>query len=61
MVGAAVSFAAAIAWAEPGAQTGDKAPPLSAGSWLNLPEGMKTLKAKDLTGQILFVEFWATW
>jgi hypothetical protein len=56
-----VSFAAATAWAEPRAQTGDKAPPLNAGSWLNLPEGMKTLKAKDLTGQILFVEFWATW
>lgn len=62
ILSSAIALAAGgVAWGGPGAEVGDKAPPLSAGGWVNLPEGMKSLAAKDLAGQILFVEFWATW
>jgi len=47
--------------AGPGANVGDKAPTLSAPSWLNLPKGMKKLSSADLKGRVLYVDFWATW
>ncbi|HWL94075.1 MAG TPA: redoxin family protein [Phycisphaerae bacterium] len=40
---------------------GDKAPPVTALKWYNLPDGMKTVKPADLKGKITIVEFWATW
>jgi hypothetical protein len=44
-----------------GAQIGDKSPAISAGSWFNLPKGIKSLTPAHLKGQIVMVEFWATW
>lgn len=40
---------------------GDKAPAFSVGEWYNLPAGMKNLTLNDLKGQVVMVEFWATW
>ncbi len=40
---------------------GDKAPKLSAGSWFNLPQGMSRISMKDLKGQVVLLDFWATW
>jgi thiol-disulfide isomerase/thioredoxin len=42
-------------------EVGDKAPEIKASDWYNLPSGMKTLKPAQLSGQIVMVEFWATW
>ncbi len=42
-------------------EVGDEAPEIDPGTWYNLPKGMKTIKSKDLKGQIVLVEFWATW
>ncbi len=42
-------------------QVGQKAPEVNVGEWFNLPGGMKSVQAKDLKGQIVMVEFWATW
>ncbi len=42
-------------------EVGDDAPEIDPGTWYNLPKGMKTIKAKDLKGQIVLIEFWATW
>lgn len=46
-------------WASPNA--GDTAPTIAAGSWTNLPNGMTTLPQEYLKGQIVMLEFWATW
>ncbi len=40
---------------------GDKAPKLTAGSWFNLPQGMSRISSKDLAGQVILLDFWATW
>ena len=40
---------------------GEKVPSLNVGTWYNLPDGVDTLKDEHLRGQILMVEFWATW
>ncbi len=53
------ALAGSRAMAEP--QVGEKAPEIDVGEWFNLPGGMKTVQAKDLKGQIVMVEFWATW
>lgn len=50
----------APAFAE-GPEVGDKAPEVTAEKWYNLPSGIKTLKPSHLEGQIVIVEFWATW
>ena len=42
-------------------EVGDKAPEWDAEQWFNLPPGMKSLKPADVLGQIVVVEFWATW
>lgn len=44
-----------------GVKTGDLAPEITAGAWSNLPPGMKTLPQEYLKGQIVMLEFWATW
>lgn len=49
------------ALAGPGVKVGDKAPEISAPSWINLPKGLKTVTPETLKGKVLFVEFWATW
>ncbi|MCG8409604.1 MAG: hypothetical protein MI923_30730 [Phycisphaerales bacterium] len=43
------------------ANVGDKAPKIDAGAWFNLPKGMKSINPKHLKGQIVLLEFWATW
>ena len=58
MAGAA-ALAASSLMAAP--EVGDKAPTMSAGGWLNLPEGMKTLNVADLKGRVVIIDFWATW
>jgi hypothetical protein len=40
---------------------GSKAPPLVAGEWVNLPQGLSRFSPADLRGKTLMVEFWATW
>ena len=52
---------ASSAFGGPRVQVGDKAPEVSAPSWLNLPKGMKAVSSNALKGKVLFVEFWATW
>ncbi|MCG8407263.1 MAG: peroxiredoxin family protein [Phycisphaerales bacterium] len=42
-------------------KVGDKAPEISAGTWMNLPDGMSKVSLKDLKGQIVIIDFWATW
>ncbi len=42
-------------------KVGDKAPEIVAGSWYNLPKQVKRLTSDHLKGQIVMVEFWATW
>jgi thiol-disulfide isomerase/thioredoxin len=42
-------------------EVGDKAPEVKASDWYNLPGGLKSLKPSHLSGQIVLVEFWATW
>lgn len=42
-------------------KVGDIAPPISADKWFNLPKGKKGIKQSDLRGQIVVIEFWATW
>lgn len=42
-------------------QVGDEAPKISAVDWYNLPRGIRSLKQSHLDGQIVLVEFWATW
>ena len=44
-----------------GVKVGDQAPDITAGSWANLAPGMKTLPPEYLKGQIVMLEFWATW
>ncbi|HKQ46890.1 MAG TPA: hypothetical protein VJZ71_02340 [Phycisphaerae bacterium] len=44
-----------------GVKIGDPAPDITAGAWSNLPPGMKTLPLEYLKGQIVMLEFWATW
>lgn len=44
-----------------GPGVGDRAPAVSAASWANLPEGVRSLTQKDLKGRILMIDFWATW
>ena len=44
-----------------GANVGSKAPKIDVGTWFNLPKGMKSIKPKDLKGQVVLLEFWATW
>ena len=44
-----------------GVSVGDEAPKITAGAWYNLPGGMKKLTNDHLKGQIVMVEFWATW
>lgn len=55
----ALALTGAPAWAQP--QVGEDAPGIDVGEWFNLPGGMSAVKAKDLKGQIVMVEFWATW
>ncbi|MBX3396255.1 MAG: redoxin domain-containing protein [Phycisphaerae bacterium] len=40
---------------------GDKAPEITVDKWYNLPKGKKSVTKADLKGQIVVVEFWATW
>jgi hypothetical protein len=56
---AAALFAAAPALAE--VNVGDKAPSIRVGAWYNLPKGVSGLQDQHMRGQILMVEFWATW
>lgn len=59
-----IASALVLALAAPGlagVRVGDKAPSVSAGSWYNLPKGIKSLTPAHLKGQIVMVEFWATW
>lgn len=58
MIVAAAGFASTL-FAE--ADIGGVAPPIAAGVWHNLPEGLKSLSKDDMKGQIVMVEFWATW
>jgi len=44
-----------------GVKVGDQAPAINAGGWSNLPKGMQTLPQEYLKGQIVMLEFWATW
>lgn len=44
-----------------GVKVGDASPVISAGSWFNLPKGIESLTPAHLKGQIVMVEFWATW
>jgi hypothetical protein len=39
---------------------GEDAPKIEAGSWFNLPPGIKALQAEHLKGSIVMVEFWNT-
>lgn len=57
---AALVFAWAPVYAG-GPEVGDEAPEVSADEWYNLPSGVKSLKKSHLQGQIVIVEFWATW
>ena len=59
MIAAIAALTAVPAMA--GVNVGDPAPPISAGSWYNLPKGIKSLTSKHLKGQLIMVEFWATW
>lgn len=52
-------LACSPAWAAP--DVGDKAPGIKAASWMNLPEGLKSISPGDLKGRVVMVEFWATW
>ncbi|MFQ5429099.1 MAG: hypothetical protein ACE5E1_02215 [Phycisphaerae bacterium] len=61
VLAALCATAAAPVAASAGVKVGDKAPPLKVGQWMNLPEGMSKLSLSDLKGQIVMVEFWATW
>ena len=56
-----VALIAAPATAPADLAIGDRAPGLSAGKWFNLPGDIKQLQRKHLEGQIVVVEFWATW
>ena len=47
--------------AQAGVKVGDSAPEISAAEWSNLPMGMKSLPQEYLKGQIVMLEFWATW
>ena len=60
LIGLVLGLAATPAFAqkEP-LKEGDKAPPLEAENWFNLPKGMKALAPSDLKGQIVIVVFWA--
>ena len=54
-------FGSVVSPALAGVNVGDPAPDITAGSWSNLPPGMKTLPPEYLKGQIVMLEFWATW
>ncbi len=54
------SLASMPAFAD-GPNVGDRAPAIKAPTWENLPKGMSTLKASDLKGRIIMLDFWATW
>lgn len=56
-----VALIAAPAAAPADLAIGDRAPGLTAGKWFNLPGDIKQLQRKHLKGQIVVVEFWATW
>lgn len=59
-----INLAMVLATAAPsaaGVKLGDKAPPVNAGVWYNLPAGVDALAASHLAGRIVMVEFWATW
>lgn len=59
-----IAIALALSTAAPaaaGVKLGDKAPPVGAGVWYNLPKGVDVLAASHLAGRIVMVEFWATW
>jgi hypothetical protein len=59
LVVAALTALPAVASAK--VNVGDTAPEIKAASWYNLPEGVKSLSLKDLKGQVVMIEFWATW
>ncbi len=59
LVSGIVALAAGTVLAEP--NVGDRAPKISAQEWFNLPKGVKALKPSHLDGQIVMLEFWATW
>lgn len=48
-------------WASAAPKVGESAPQIGAAHWWNLPAGMKRVGLPDLKGQIVMLEFWATW
>lgn len=50
-----------VAPARAGVNVGDKSPEITVDKWYNLPKGKKAVTKADLKGQIVVVEFWATW
>ncbi|MFH1419896.1 MAG: redoxin domain-containing protein [Planctomycetota bacterium] len=60
LFGVSVSaFAVSPALAE--VKEGDDAPEITAVEWFNLPGDMEDISQKDLKGQIIVLDFWATW
>ncbi len=61
LLAGACSLALAPISAQAGVSVGDQAPEISAGAWYNLPGGMSKVSLKSLKGQIVVLDFWATW
>ena len=53
-----LAFAGAVAPALAGVEVGDKAPEIHGGKWYN---AKGTVSLAKLRGQIVVIDFWATW
>ncbi|HBF22584.1 MAG TPA: hypothetical protein DDW23_02095 [Planctomycetes bacterium] len=53
-----LAFLLSLGVASPAQVAGQKAPEISASSWLNSPPGTSLA---DLRGRVVYLEFWATW